>query len=170
ASIIAAVGSEAAEDWCNGVVANLARVPQGGDRDQIRAVAAGEGDVAIVNHYYLALMLDSDDPSEKVAAEAVRPVFPNQDDRGTHINICGAGVMQTAPNRENAIRLLEFLAGAEAQAAFAAGNYEYPVATDAEAIEVVQSLGEFKADEVVVSELGNLNAEAVRIMDRSGWR
>lgn len=170
ASIIAAEGSDAAEDWCRGLVQNLARPPQGGDRDQVRAIHAGEGDLAIVNHYYLAQMLAQSDNADRAAAEAVRVIFPNQGDRGTHVNICGAGVVRGAPNMDNAVRLLEFLASEDAQTALAAGNFEYPVSRDAETAEVIRSFGPFRADNLVVSELGDHNAEAVRVMDNAGWR
>ncbi|MEM1186762.1 MAG: Fe(3+) ABC transporter substrate-binding protein [Planctomycetota bacterium] len=170
ASMISSIGPEATEAWCEGITGNLARTPQGGDRDQIRAVAAGEGDVAIVNHYYLARMLDGSNATDRAVAESVRVIFPNQDGRGTHVNVCGAGVVTHAPNRENAVRFLEYLATADAQRAIAAGNYEYPVVADAAPVAVVQGFGEFEADDVVVSEYGSNNAEAVMIMDRVGWR
>ena len=169
ASLIERVGAEATEAWASGLAANLARTPQGGDRDQIRAVAAGEGDIAIVNHYYLARMLEGGE-ADRAAAGAVRIVFPDQDDRGTHVNICGVGVVRGAPNREHAIRLIEFLASGEAQGAFAAGNYEYPVIDDQPLEGVLAGFGDFIADEVNVAALGANNAEAVRIMDRVGWR
>lgn len=169
AAMIATQGHQKAQEWCNGIAANLARRPQGGDRDQIRAVAAGEGDVAIVNHYYFVRML-SGEQADRDATAKLRVIFPNQDDRGTHVNICGAGVVRDAPNRANAIRLLEFLAGPEAQQALAAGNQEYPVAVDIELTPELQGLGKFKADEVNAAKLGVHNAEAVRTMDRAGWR
>ncbi len=169
ASMIEALGVEATEAWCRGLVANFARKPQGGDRDQISAVAAGEGDAAIVNHYYYMRMLTGSE-AEREAASRVRVMFPNQDNRGTHINICGAGVVANAPNRENAVRFLEFLLGDEAQRAFASGNQEFPAATGAPVDPALAALGEFRADEVNVAALGEHNAEAVRLMDRAGWR
>ncbi|MEO1534757.1 MAG: extracellular solute-binding protein, partial [Planctomycetota bacterium] len=169
ASMIATVGTEATEAWCRGLVGNLARKPQGGDRDQIRAVAAGEGDAAIVNHYYYMRMLTGSD-ADREAAGKVRVIFPNQDDRGTHINICGAGVVSTAPNRANAIRFLEFLLSADAQEGFASGNQEYPAANDVAAGPALHSLGPFKADTVNIAKLGEHNTEAVKIMDKAGWR
>lgn len=169
ASLIAANGAEATAEWCRGVVANLARPPQGGDTDQIRAVAAGEGDVAVVNHYYLARLLGGK-PADREVAERVRVIFPNQDGRGTHVNICGAGVVKTAPNRENAIRFIEFLASEPAQRRFAEGNLEYPSMKDVPTSSVLTAFGEFKSDPLNASMLGANNKQAVRIMDRAGWR
>ena len=169
ASIIASRGAEAAEAWCEGLVRNLARKPQGGDRDQIRAVAAGEGDVAIVNSYYYAQMLEGG-PADREAAARVRLIFPNQDGRGAHVNISGAGVVKHAPNPENAVRFLEFLASDEAQRALAAGTQEYPVVPGVPVTEQLAPLGTFTSDGVDAAALGTHNAEAVRIMDRAGWR
>ncbi|MEM1072787.1 MAG: Fe(3+) ABC transporter substrate-binding protein [Planctomycetota bacterium] len=170
AAMIETIGVEATEAWCSGLVENFARKPQGGDTDQIRAVAAGEGDVAIVNHYYLARLIDSDAPADREAASRVRLVFPNQDGRGTHVNICGGGVVKTAPNRANAIRFLEFLADEAAQSAFAAANKEFPASESVEVSSTLREFGPFQADRVNASSLGINNAEAVRVMDRAGWR
>lgn len=179
ASLIANDGVEATQAWAEGLVANFARNPQGGDTDQIEAIIAGECDVAIVNHYYYARMVagadpeDEDDPVTSEASEVAGQVgifFPNQDGRGAHINISGAGVVATAPNRDNAIRLLEFLSTPEAQAIFAEGNFEYPAVAGVELAEVVAGFGEFKADGLSVAALGENNPEAVRIMDRAGWQ
>ena len=169
ASMIAAGGESGAEAWCRGLVANLARPPQGGDTDQIRAVAAGEGDVAIVNHYYLARLVGGK-PEDREVADKVRVIFPNQDDRGTHVNICGAGVVKTAPNRENAIRFIEFLASEPAQRRFAEGNQEYPSMKNVPTSEILAGFGRFKADRLNASELGANNKKAVQVMDRVGWR
>lgn len=169
ASMIATDGPEAAQAWCGALVENFARRPQGGDRDQIAAVAAGEGDVAIVNHYYYARMLTGT-PQEQEAASKVRIIFPNQDERGTHVNISGAGVVRNAPNRENAIRFIEFLASEEAQQVFAGGNQEYPVVEDVSITSVLSELGPFRSDSVNATDLGVYNREAVMIMDRVGWR
>ena len=169
ASMIASEGPAAAEAWCNGIAANLARRPQGGDRDQIAAVAAGEGDVAIVNHYYYARML-SGTPAEREAASKVRLIFPNQDDRGTHVNISGAGVVASAPNRDNAVRFIEFLSSEEAQLVFAGGNQEYPVVEDASLTSTLEGFGPFRSDAVDAADLGIHNREAVMILDRVGWR
>lgn len=169
ASFIVAEGPERAKTWCEGLVRNFARTPQGGDRDQIRAVAAGEGDVALVNHYYYARMLGGS-RTDREAAEKLRVIFPNQDGRGAHVNVSGAGVLRTAPNRENAIRFLEFLVTDDAQRVFAAGNQEYPVVEGVEPTALLRSLGTFEQDTVPAASLGKHNAQAVRIMDRAGWR
>ena len=175
ASLIAADGKEKAEAWARGIVANMARPPEGGDVDQINALAAGIGDVALVNTYYLARMLASDKPEERAAAEKVGVFFPNQSGegpagRGAHVNVSGAGVAAHAPNRDEAVKLLEFLAGPEAQALFASAAFEYPVVEGAAPSAVIQSFGSFRADALAVTQLGRNNPDAVRLMDRAGWR
>ena len=169
ASLIEHLGQSATEQWCTGMVENMARTPQGGDRDQIRAVAAGEGDVAVVNHYYLARMINGND-ADRAAAAKVRVIFPNQKNRGTHVNVSGAGVVKSAPNRENAVKFIEFLASNEAQQKFASGNEEYPVAVGITTTPTLKSFGQYKADTLNASKLGTNNSEAVRVMDRAGWR
>jgi iron(III) transport system substrate-binding protein len=169
ASIIAYDGAEAAEAWAKGVAANLARKPQGGDRDQIKAAAAGEGDIVIANSYYWAQMLGSDDPAEREAAEKVKVIWPNQADRGTHVNISGACVAAHAPNKDEAVKLLEFLVTDEAQHIYAEQGQEFPVKPGIQRSAILQSLGSFKADQLNLAELGKHNAEAVRIFDRVGW-
>ncbi len=169
-AMIASEGVEAASEWVQGLVANLARPPQGGDRDQIRAAAAGVCDIAIANTYYLGAMLAGDDAAQREAAEQLGVFFPNQEDRGTHVNISGAGVTVNAPNRDNAIRLIEYLTNEDAQRWYAEANQEYPVRDDVPASDVLRAFGEFKADTLNLSLLGEHNAEAVRIMDRAGWR
>lgn len=170
ASLIEANGAEATEEWAEGLVDNFARNPQGGDTDQIRAVAAGECDVAVVNHYYLARLVASDDPRDRQVAEQVEIFFPNQDGRGAHVNISGAAVVEGAPHRENAIRFIEFLTTPEAQEVFARGNNEFPVVPGVSASDVAQGFGEFETDSVNVAVYGENNPEAVRVMDRAGWR
>lgn len=170
ASLIAHHGKEEAEAWAQGVVDNMARDPEGGDTDQILGVASGECNIAVANHYYYARLLESDDPEERAAAEKVKVLFPNQDGRGVHINIGGAGVVRNAPHHENATRFLEFLASDEAQALFVEGNHEYPVVEGAAKDPVLDSLGDFKTDDLNVSALGENNPEAIRIFDRVGWR
>lgn len=170
ASMIAHHGEEEAEKWAQGVVDNLARDPEGGDRDQIRGVASGECDLAVGNHYYYVRLLKSDDAKEREAAEKVEILFPNQDGRGAHVNVGGAGVVKGAPNRDNAVRFLEFLASDEAQQLLASGNYEFPVVDGVEMDEVLVGWGDFKKDDLNISELGNHNPEAVKIFDRVGWR
>jgi iron(III) transport system substrate-binding protein len=170
ASMIEHHGEEGAEEWAQGIVNNMARDPEGGDTDQIRAVAAGECDLAVANHYYYVRLLESEDAADRETAEKVGILFPNQDGRGIHVNVGGAGVVEGAPNRENAIRLLEFLASEEAQELFAAGNYEFPAVEGAKMSETLESWGELKKDEINISILGENNPEAIRIFDRVGWR
>jgi len=170
ASMIAADGVEATETWAKGLVANLARPPKGGDRDQIKAAAAGECDIAVANTYYLAGMLASKDAAERAAAQSMGVFWPNQDGRGTHVNVSGAAVTASAKHRESAIRLIEFLASPESQHWYADVNGEYPVREGVEMSPVLASWGTFKADALNLARLGELNAEAVRLMDRAGWR
>ncbi len=170
ASIIAAEGEEAAEQWAEGVVENMARSPQGGDTDQVKAVAAGVGDVAVVNSYYVARLMNSEDAEDQRVASAIEVFFPNQEGRGTHVNVSGAGVTAHASNPENAIRLLEFLSGEEAQQLFAEANQEYPVHPDVQPSATLREWGDFEQDSLNLSRLGELNDAAVRIFDRVGWR
>ncbi len=170
ASIILADGEEKAAAWAKGLVANFARSPKGNDRDQVKAIASGEGDIAIVNSYYIGLMLHSENEEEKKAAESITLVFPNQENRGTHINISAAGVTRHAPNKENAVRFLEFLSGAKAQEVFAGTNYEYPANPAIPLPELLQSWGRFKKDTASVSLIGRSNEKAVLLMEAAGWK
>ena len=170
AAMIVANGPEKTEEWAKGLGENFARKPQGGDRDQIGAVASGEADIAVVNTYYLGGMLAGKDEAQKAAAEKVAVFFPNQDGRGTHVNVSGAGVVKTAPNREAAVKLLEFLVSEEAQKFYAEVNQEFPVRPGVPSSAIIQSWGPFKEDTVAITRLGELNRQAVEIMDRAGWR
>ena len=170
ASMIEIHGMEGAEQWAEGLVGNLARQPQGGDTDQIRGVAAGECDVAVANHYYYLRLENSDDPPDREVAEKVAVMLPNQDGRGVHVNIGGAGVVKNAPHRDNAIRFLEFLASDEAQEIFARANYEYPVTEGVDRHEDLAEWGDVKLDTLNMDALGENNPYAVRIADRVGWR
>lgn len=167
ASIINHKGEDEALNWAKGVVENFAREPKGGDRDQIKAIAAGQGDVSLVNTYYIGRMLTSD---EKEAAEQVGIIFPNQETTGTHVNVSGAGVTAHAPNRENAIKFIEFMLSEKAQRAFADTNFEYPVRKGMEANELLKSWGDFKEDDMNLSRMGELNTVAVKTFDRAGWK
>jgi iron(III) transport system substrate-binding protein len=169
-SILAAHGEKATEEWARGIVANLARRPQGGDSDQILAVAAGEGDIAVSNTYYFGRIAGSEKPGDKAVTAKVGVFFPNQNDRGTHVNISGAGVLKNAPNKENAVKFLEYLVSPPAQKIFAEGNYEYPVSKDAETSPVIASWGSFKEDNLNAAVFGKNNEEALKIMDRAGWK
>jgi iron(III) transport system substrate-binding protein len=169
ASLIEHHGVEAAEAWARGVVENFARSPQGGDTDQIRAVASGECGIGVANSYYYARLMRSDDPDDQAVVAATGVIFPNQNGRGTHVNISGAGLIKTAPNRDNAILFLEYLASDEAQSYFADGNNEYPVVAGLLDNEALLALGAFDADTVNVSVFGIHQAEAQRAFDRAGW-
>lgn len=170
ASMVAHDGVEATEQWARGLVKNFARRPKGGDRDQIKAVAAGQCDLALVNTYYLAGMLDSDIRAERDAARQVAVFWPDQDGRGAHVNISGAGITRAAKNVEDAVRLLEFLVGREAQSWYAQRNYEFPVRDDVKPGDILQQWGEFKADDIELEQFGIHNADAVRLMDRADWK
>lgn len=170
ASIIVADGEEAAKDWAKGVVANMARNPKGSDRDQVKAVASGEGDIAVVNTYYIGLMLNAGNEEERKAGETVGIIFPNQEGRGTHINISGIGVTKYAPHKENAIKLMEFLSGESAQQTLASLNYEYPINPKASKAAILKTWGDFKADSIDLYNLGKYNSEAVMIFDDAGWK
>jgi iron(III) transport system substrate-binding protein len=170
ASMIEADGLDATEAWAKGLVDNLARPPQGGDTDQIKAVAAGECDVAVVNHYYFVRLLESDAAEERGIADKVGIAFPNQDGRGTHANISGAGVVATAPNKDNAVRFLEYLTMPQAQTYFAEGNYEFPVVEGVKLDPVLEQWGAIKTDSINAAKLGENNPEAVKLMDRVGWK
>ncbi|HSH46689.1 MAG TPA: Fe(3+) ABC transporter substrate-binding protein [Longimicrobiales bacterium] len=170
ASLIAHLGPEAARNWAAGVVSNMAREPSGGDTDQLKAVAGGVGDVAVVNTYYLARLHGSEDEEERRVAEVLGVHFPNQDGRGAHVNVSGAGVTRHARNPENAVRLLEFLTSDAAQQVYAEANGEYPVKEGVAWSPVLESWGQFNTDELDLSELGELNDEAVRIFDEVGWQ
>lgn len=170
ASMVTHLGEAQTEAWVRGLVANLARPPRGGDRDQIKATAVGQCDLAIANTYYLGVMLASDDRQERLAAQKVAVFWPNQEDRGTHVNISGAGVTTSAKNRDNAIKLIEFLASDAAQAWYAESNHEYPVQSGVAASATLQSWGSFEKDAINLSRLGEYNGVAVKLMDRAGWR
>lgn len=170
ASIIANQGDESAKEWVAGIVRNMARTPKGNDRDQVKAVAAGEGDLAIVNTYYIGLMANSNNPKEVSVAQAIGIFFPNQQTTGTHINVSGAGVAKFAPNKENAVKFIEFLLSEEAQSLFALSNYEYPVNSNVEISETLMQWGGFKEDTLNLTRLGENNKKAVILFDEGGWR
>jgi len=170
ASMISSRGEAATEAWATDFVKNFARPPRGGDRDQIKAVAAGQCDVAVVNTYYLGVMLSGGKADERAAGEKVAVFWPNQSGRGTHVNVSGAGVTAHARHRDNAIRLIEFLATPQVQNWYARVNHEYPVVEGVESSDLLNDWGKFKADTINLTELGRLNADALRLMDRAGWR
>jgi len=167
ASMIAHHGEQDAKTWLEGLKANLARKPQGNDRGQVKAIKEGECDIAIGNTYYYGKMLD--DPQQRSWAEAVNIVFPNQDDRGMSMNISGMTLIKGAPHRENAVKLMEFLVSDEAQKIYAEVNYEYPVKPDVEWAENVKSWGTFKADQLPLTEIARLRADAIKMVDQVGY-
>ena len=169
-AMIAAHGEAGAEAWAKGVVANFARNPVGGDTDQIRGAAAGECDLAIANSYYYVRLVKSDKEEDRAVADSVAVVFPNQEDRGTHVNITGAGVLKHAPHQEAAIKFLEYLAGDEAQHYFADGSNEYPAVNGVAANSALEVLGAFKTDTLNVAVYGENQPAAQMIFDRVGWR
>lgn len=171
AAIVEHIGEAKAEEWARAVRANLARDPRGGDTDQLKAVAAGECELAISNQYYWARLARSTKPDEKALAERVGVIFPNQKTWGTHVNVSGAGVMRNAPNRANAVRFLEYLASDEAQRYFADGNNEWPVVATARIDNpALAALGELTYDPINVAVLGRNQPLAQKIFDRVGWK
>ncbi|GAA0396917.1 Fe(3+) ABC transporter substrate-binding protein [Cocleimonas flava] len=170
ASMIANIGEEKTQAWADKLVKNLARKPKGGDRDQIKAAAAGECDLAIANTYYYGKMLHGKDESQQKAANAVAIYWPNQADRGAHVNVSGIAMTKAAKNKANAQKLMEFLTTKDSQKWYAEVNYEYPVLTSADWSETLSSWGKFKADSLNLSQLGEKNADAVKVMDKAGWK
>jgi len=166
-SLIEHNGEEAGSAWTQGVVANFHRPPQGNDTAQLRAVAAGQCRISIANTYYIGRLLGSDDPGDAAVVDGIGVLFPNQEDRGAHVNISGAGVLKHAPNRDNAVKFLEYLTSDFAQRLFAEGNNEYPVVGPATG--PIVSLGKFKEDALDASALGANQTLAVTIFDRAGW-
>ena len=170
-SIIEHDGAAKAEEWAKGVNANLARQPKGGDTDQIKAVAAGECSIALANTYYIARMIKSDKADERAMMERLRVVWPNSAGRGVHMNVSGGGVLKNAPNKENAIKFMEYLASDQAQAYFANGNNEWPVVASARVKnEALDSLGKFNADQVNIVALGKNQRQAQEIVNRVGYK
>ena len=171
-SLIANLGSDAANKWSDGIINNFARNPKGNDRDQVKAIAAGQGDVAIVNSYYIGLLLSSEKEEEIKAGNSVSVFFPNQGEgqRGSHINISGIGLAKNSPNKENAIKLMEFLTSEEAQNTYVNNSYEYAANPNVKPSKIVQDWGSFKIDELDLNMLGNYRNEAIRIFDKTGWK
>lgn len=170
ASMIANNGYEKASEWSEYFVYNFAREPKGNDREQIASIAAGEGDISIVNTYYLGKMLESDNPEEVSAAKKVKVFFPNQNDRGTHINISGGGIVKNAPHKKYAIQLLEFISRPENQEKFAMANYEYPLLENVKISPVLKSWGKFKSDQLPLSDLGKYLKDALVVFSETGWK
>ena len=169
-SLLAADGQGQTESWARGIVANLARPPRGGDTDQIKAVASGEAELAVGNTYYFATLMRSTKPEDREFAAKVGVIFPNQANRGTHVNISGGAVARHAPNRAAAVKFLEYLVSVQAQRYFAEGNSEYPVVPGVELSAELKSLGTFKEDQLNARIYAQNNAEALKIMERAGWK
>ena len=169
ASIIAAKGKNKALEWAKEVRKNMARSPRGSDRDQARAVSAGLADVAIMNTYYIGILANSSDSSDREVAKNVGVFFPNQKDRGTHINVSGAGITASSKNKKDAIKFLEFLTMKRAQQVFGNVNYEYPLKIENNQSSLLKSWGSFKADKLNLSILGEKNSDAVKLFDLAGW-
>jgi iron(III) transport system substrate-binding protein len=170
-ALIDHMGEAKAEAWAKAVRANLAQEPKGGDTDQLKSVAAGQCDVTVSNQYYYARLLRSDKPDERQVGEKIGIVFPNQATWGTHVNISGAGVLKNAPNRQAAIKFLEYLASDEAQRYFADGNNEWPVVKSVKVDNpVLKMLGEFKQDPLNVAVLGKNQPSSQKLYDRVAWK
>lgn len=166
ASMIAHHGEKGAEQWLRGLKANLAQKPQGADRAQLKALKEGVCDVAIMNSYYYGRMLTEDNPEELAIAKAATMIFPNQEDRGAHVNLSGMALTKSAPNKENAIKLMEYLSKPAAQQLYAQQNSEYPVNPAVEPSGVVASWGDFKADSLPLAEVAKHREAAVRLLDK----
>ena len=171
-SLVANLGIEEAQKWSEAIVKNFARNPKGNDRDQVKAIAAGQGDVAIVNSYYIGLLLSSQNEEELKAGKSVSVFFPNQaeNQRGAHINVSGIALTKNSSNRENAIKLIKYLQTDEAQKTYVDNTYEYSVNPSISPNEIVQSWGDFKMDDLDLNLLGSERDEAIRIFDKSGWK
>ena len=171
-SLVANLGSDAVTSWSEAVVKNFARDPKGSDRDQVKAIAAGQGDIAIVNSYYIGLLLSSEKEEEINAGNAVSVFFPNQgkNDRGAHINVSGLALTKNAKNKENAIELIKYLTSVEGQETYVNNSYEYSVNPNVKPDDIVQAWGEFKKDPVDLNMLGIMRDEAIRIFDKTGWK
>ena len=169
-ALIEAWGAEKAGEWVEGIVANMARPPEGGDRDQIRAVNAGVCEVAITNSYYYIRMATGDDADDRAVTDKVKLAFPSLDGQGAHVNISGGGVAANAPNRENAIRLLEFFASVDSQTHISANNNEFPASPDLPAPPPVDAYANFTAHPMSVAAFARRQPEAQSLMSAAGWR
>ena len=170
ASFIELNGEEEAEKWAKGIVGNFARQPDGGDRDQAKAIAAGTGDIGIMNTYYVGLLANSSEPEEVKVADSLGVFFPNQETTGTHVNISGIALTKHSKNTENAVKLIEYITGVEAQEYLSANNYEFPVNPEATKPELLESWGEFKMQQLNFDTLGEHNSKAIEIFNKTGWK
>jgi iron(III) transport system substrate-binding protein len=171
ASLISNLGEANTEIWAKDFVSNFARTPQGNDRSQLMAVANGLADIAVANTYYLGIMLSGKGGEEqKIAASKLKIAFPNQENRGAHVNISGGGILKHSPNRDNAEKFLEFLLSEEAQKHIVNNTFEYPVLDSIDPHPLIAEFGTFKMDKTSVSDFGKYNPSAVKLMDRAGWK
>ncbi len=170
ASMIEHLGEERAEQWARGLVSNFARKPGGGDTDQLHAISAGQCDLTLVNTYYFGRLLTSEKERDQQTAEKIGIFWPNQDDRGAHVNVSGAGIVRHARNEAAAQVLLEFLVNPESQQWYAEVNHEYPVVPGVPMSDTLRQLGTFRADTLDLTVLGENNRAALQLMDRAGWR
>jgi iron(III) transport system substrate-binding protein len=171
-SLVANLGEDATQNWTKAVVSNFARDPKGNDRDQVKAIAAGQGDVAIVNSYYIGLLLSSENEEEVNAGKSISVFFPNQGEgqRGSHINVSGVALAKNAPNKSNALKLIEYLTSDEAQEIYVNNTYEYSVKPNIEPNDIVKAWGTFKKDPLDLNMLGVKRNDAIRIFDAGGWK
>ena len=169
-ALIVQQGEDATLAWAKDLVKNFARTPKGGDRDQIKAMVAGECEVAIANTYYLGGMLAAEDAATREVAEQVQVIWPNQANRGTHINVSGAALIKGAKNKSNAEKLLDYMLTESAQQWYAQVNHEYPVINGVAWSPELESFGTFKAENVPLFEVGANNAKALMLMDKAGWK
>tara|TARA_R110002012_G_scaffold69247_2_gene179308 strand:+ start:2598 stop:3626 length:1029 start_codon:yes stop_codon:yes gene_type:complete len=170
AAIVTHHGEEKATEWAQGVVGNMARSPQGGDTDQLRGLVSGECEIAVSNSYYFARALRTDVDGVSTEIDKIGWIFPDQDGNGAHMNLSGAGVAANAPNRDNAVKFLEYLSSDSAQVYFSSGNDEFPAVKGVALAESVAKLGEFKADEVNLSDVAQNIPTAQKIFDVVGWK
>jgi iron(III) transport system substrate-binding protein len=170
ASLIELNGEQKADEWTKGIAANLARAPEGGDRDQAKGIAAGVGDIAIMNTYYYGQMVTSKDPEEVKAAAGIALFFPNQNTTGTHLNVSGVGLAKHSKNKDNAVKLIEYMTAVEAQSLFSSVNFEFPANPKAEMPELLKSWGDFKKQKIDFAKLGDHNKKAIELMNKAGWK
>lgn len=170
ASMIAHHGTEFTENWLSGVKANLARKPSGNDREQARGIYSGECDIGIGNTYYVGLMINNEkEPEQKEWAKSIKVLFPNSQNRGTHVNISGMALAKHAPNRDAAIKLMEFLSSSKAQEIYASQVYEYPVIEGGKLSETVAGFGKLNPDQLSLEKISQLRKEASRLVDKTGY-
>ena len=162
-------GEEAATKWAEGVVANMARAPQGGDTDQMRGIVSGECEIAVANTYYFARSIRKDVKGLSAERDMIGWTFPSQDAEGAHVNLSGAGIAAHAPNKDNAVKFLEYLASDQAQQYFSAGNDEYPTVPGVALSPSIASLGLFKSDDVNLSDVAENISAAQKIFNQVGW-